>query len=161
MPLRRLSTELKLLFPPTGVDFAHSLFAHITHLELVDPLREGEEWQQWQGLALIPNLTHLAFLMEESVSVFRGALAACSALRVLVYLYFFDPPEANEGLESFAQDTRFVLISAPNFVKDWESGARGGEDFWVRAERFIAQRNSGEIDRETFVLEEEEEEDLF
>ncbi|KAF8185929.1 hypothetical protein K438DRAFT_1836517 [Mycena galopus ATCC 62051] len=167
MPLRRLSTELKLLFYPIGVAFTHSLFSHITHLELLDPI-EGEKWEQWQGLALIPNLTHLAFFMEVFVPLIQGALAACSALRVLVCLYIIHPPEVSEGFASLAQDPRFVILRAPNFVEDWEIGARGGEDFWVRAERLIAQRNSGEVNRETFVLveeedeeEEEEEEDMF
>jgi hypothetical protein len=35
----------------------------------------------------------------------------------------------------------------PPFIRDWQIGARGGDDFWVRAEQFIAKRISGEVDR--------------
>ncbi|KAF8185832.1 hypothetical protein K438DRAFT_1973677 [Mycena galopus ATCC 62051] len=162
MPLRRLYTKLERLFPLTGVDFTHSLFAQLTHLELMDgPLGGQREWAHWRGIAPIPNLTHLAFLMDHSVTVFQGALAACPTLRVLVYLYYANPvdpgddPDLADVFESLARDTRFVCVPAPNFIRDWEIGARGGEDFWVRAETFIAQRDAGEIDPETFVLREE------
>jgi hypothetical protein len=37
-------------------------------------------------------------------------------------------------------------------AKDWQIGARGGDDFWVRAERFIAQRVSRQVDREFVFL---------
>ncbi|KAF8201874.1 hypothetical protein K438DRAFT_1758143 [Mycena galopus ATCC 62051] len=150
MPLRRLCISLKAVFPRDGIDFLHSLFSHLTHLELRDYLKDPT-WAQWKGLALIPNLTHLAFLVGRPVAIFEGALAACSRLQVLVYLCWGG---TGIGLEQLAHDTRFVCIRAPNFAADWQIGASGGDDFWVRAERFIAQRNSGEVDRGTFVLQE-------
>jgi hypothetical protein len=39
-------------------------------------------------------------------------------------------------------------MPAPPFASDWQIGARDRDDFWVRAERFIAQRVSGQVDRE-------------
>ncbi|KAJ6481934.1 hypothetical protein C8R45DRAFT_1003500 [Mycena sanguinolenta] len=146
MPLRRLSTKLAYLFRLVRIDFTHSLFSRITHLELRDGL-EGAGWEELKGLTTIPNLTHLAFLMEKSLSIFQNILAGCPGLQVLIYLYFHSNP--GRGLGSLAHDTRFVCIPAPSFYTDWQIGARGGDDFWVRAENFIAQRNSGEISRES------------
>ncbi|KAF7342160.1 hypothetical protein MVEN_01803800 [Mycena venus] len=155
MPLRRLTIPLDDVFSPANIDFLHPLFSHITHLELMDGPLDNSRWEEYSGLALLPNLTHLSFLVQRSLRIFQGALAACPALQVLVALYWkfhvFDPAM---GLESLGQDTRFVCMPAPSFAQDWQIGARGGEDFWVRAEKFIAQRVSGQIDRGTFVLRE-------
>jgi hypothetical protein len=30
-------------------------------------------------------------------------------------------------------------------ITDWMAGTRGGSDFWVRAEKFVAKRRCGEI----------------
>ncbi|KAF8185827.1 hypothetical protein K438DRAFT_1836391 [Mycena galopus ATCC 62051] len=159
MPLRRLCTQLKRLFSSTGVDFTHSLFSHITHLELID--RFIERGEHWRGLALIPSLTHLAFwqMQQQSIPVLRATLTACPTLRVLVCLHYdpMDPGEYSEkdpwkGFEVLGQNTRFVCMITSHFAQDWHIGARGGEDFWIRAERLIAQRNSSEMDRETFIL---------
>jgi hypothetical protein len=38
-------------------------------------------------------------------------------------------------------------MPAPPLSADWQIGARGGDDFWVRAEKFVAQRVSGQVDR--------------
>ncbi|KAF7366319.1 hypothetical protein MSAN_00888100 [Mycena sanguinolenta] len=149
MPLRRLSIELAHLFPSAGIHFTHPLFSHITHLQLRDRLVDAQ-WDEWRGLASMPNLTHLASLMSKSPPIFEGALDTCPRLQVLIFLYVEANPEI--GLESLAPDTRFVCMPAPSYYTDWQNGARGGDDFWVRAEKFIAQRNCGEIDRETFVL---------
>ncbi|KAF8185825.1 hypothetical protein K438DRAFT_1765607 [Mycena galopus ATCC 62051] len=152
MPLRRLYTTLKSLFHPTDIDFTHSLFSHITHLREMDYITPNS-WKKWKGLALIPNLTHLALAANSSLHVplFEGVLAACPALRVLVCLYNYSSNLLG-GFKSLAQDTRFVCIRVPVFIEDWQTGAWGGEDFWVQAERFIAQRDSGEVDRGIFVL---------
>ncbi|KAJ7321870.1 hypothetical protein DFH08DRAFT_1030489 [Mycena albidolilacea] len=108
-------------------------------------------WEEWKGLALIPNLTHLAFLMQKSFAIFQGALDTCPALQVLVYLYS-RVYEAID-LQKLAQDTRFVCMRVSPFALDWQIGAWGRDDFWARAERFIAQRVSGQVDRETFPFE--------
>ncbi|KAJ7847815.1 hypothetical protein B0H14DRAFT_2510340 [Mycena olivaceomarginata] len=156
MPLRRLSTALTDVFPATGVDFMHPLFSRLTHLELMDTLTNAV-WEEWKGLTLIPNLTHLAFLIEKSLAIFQGVLAACPALQVLVSLHwgFKGISYAGIGLEPLSQDTRFVCMPAPPLSADWQIGARGGDDFWVRAEKFVAQRVSGQVDRGTFVLQEQ------
>ncbi|KAJ7165155.1 hypothetical protein C8R46DRAFT_1098307 [Mycena filopes] len=155
LPLRRLGTTLADLFFTTSINFSHSLFAHITHLEVMDDLEA--DTAHWADLARIPHLTHLAFLVERSLPILTSALKTCPVLRVLVLLStsYQMLMDTGLGLETLAQDTRFVCMQAPPTVKDWQIGARGGDDFWVRAEKFIARRLSGEINRETFVLREE------
>ncbi|KAF7366315.1 hypothetical protein MSAN_00887700 [Mycena sanguinolenta] len=150
MPLRRLCTLLRFLFPQSP-DFSHPLFSRITHLQLWD---NHTGWKYWSGLATLPNLTHLAFGTTRTLAIFQNMLTACSALQALVFTY--SRVESGAGLESLAHDVRFVCIPKPPFMSDWQIGARGGDDFWVRAENFIARRSCGEIPRETFVLREEE-----
>ncbi|KAJ7230836.1 hypothetical protein B0H12DRAFT_1240133 [Mycena haematopus] len=154
MPLRRLSISLDDCFPLVRSDFTLPLFSRITHLQLVDHDARAQ-LEDWRELAMIPNLTHLAFLLDKSLSIFQSTLAACPRLQVLVYLHYPED-DGGMGMESLAHDTRFVCLPAPSFYADWQIGARGGEDFWVRAEKFIAQRNCGEIDRKTYVLRENE-----
>ncbi|KAJ7230843.1 hypothetical protein B0H12DRAFT_1077336 [Mycena haematopus] len=143
MPLRRLYADLQDLFSSVDIDFTHPLFSRITHLHLKYHLG-WDQWEKWKGLATIPNLTHLAFLGGKSLSIFQNTLAACPKLQVLIFLHLQEKPGL--GLESLAHDTRFVCIPAPPFYTDWQIGAHGGDDFWVRAEKFIAQRNRGEVD---------------
>ncbi|KAJ7737351.1 hypothetical protein B0H16DRAFT_1891686 [Mycena metata] len=144
MPLRRLTTTLSDLFFPAPIDFAHPLFAHLTHLELVDNFRQSD-WDGWKGLALIPNLTHLAFLFEIPAPIINGALADCPALQILIILESW-PTEVS------VQDPRFLIMKAPPLFEDWNIGARGGDDLWVRAEKFIARRKSSEVERGGSIL---------
>ncbi|KAJ7662200.1 hypothetical protein DFH06DRAFT_1191770 [Mycena polygramma] len=154
MPLRRLTTSLSSLFFTAGIDFTHSLFTHITHLESMEDL-SSSRWEEWQGLALIPNLTHLAFVFKTSLPIFQGALAACPALQVLIFLHvpYLNMQDTGRGLEPLAADTRFVCMPAPAFSEDWQIGARGGDSFWMRAEQFIAKRVSGENNRADFMFQ--------
>ncbi|KAJ7173015.1 hypothetical protein C8R43DRAFT_679084 [Mycena crocata] len=74
MPLQHLSINLTHLFSPQPVNFRHSLFAGITHLYLIDNIQETS-WEDWEDLALLPCLTHLAFLIDISIPIFQGALS--------------------------------------------------------------------------------------
>ncbi|KAJ7213763.1 hypothetical protein C8J57DRAFT_1517713 [Mycena rebaudengoi] len=38
-----------------------------------------------------------------------------------------------------------MCLPNEHYVEDWKVGVEGGEDFWVRAELFIAKRKRGEI----------------
>ncbi|KAF7318413.1 hypothetical protein HMN09_00350500 [Mycena chlorophos] len=48
----------------------------------------------------------------------------------------------------------FVLfpIAINDLVADWIDGATGGEDFWDRADAFIAKRHARILDEQTFTL---------
>ncbi|KAJ7461161.1 hypothetical protein FB451DRAFT_1562981 [Mycena latifolia] len=64
MPLKHLHTTLGPFlrtFPPD-----HSLFAHITHLELFD---YADDTTVWSGLSLIPRLIHLALNAHALITI--------------------------------------------------------------------------------------------
>ncbi|KAJ7144515.1 hypothetical protein C8R44DRAFT_846272 [Mycena epipterygia] len=147
LPLRRLSANLADLFPrPSGPDFAHPLFAEITHLTIHDD--PGESWEPWSGLATIRGLTHLAFHHHRILPpICHGALLHCTSLEVLANLFYsghiymrFLPSYA-----AVALDPRFVmLVFQFGIVDDWEVGARGGADRWVIADELVRKRRSAE-----------------
>ncbi|KAJ6602881.1 hypothetical protein DFH09DRAFT_1019985 [Mycena vulgaris] len=152
LALRRLSTVLNPLFPAPGpgIDSADPLFSRMTHLQVYD--EPHISWDRWNGLALLPQLTHLVFEdMLVPTSFCQHLLATCKSLQVLVLLC-----STNAHLESCAQDRaeladdpRLVLLAISNIHTDWEAGARRGEDIWTRAEALIKQRRAGETDSES------------
>ncbi|KAJ7127593.1 hypothetical protein C8R43DRAFT_1210837 [Mycena crocata] len=143
LPLQRLSATLGDLFYPSAPDLEHPLFANITHLDILD-WRDGG-WDMWDGLAGLPRLTHLSFNDDISNSVCQGALDDCSALEVLVIVWSRrvvleeDPYDRAE----LTVDSRFVMIVVTKYLEDWETGARGGEDYWSRADQFVKKRRAG------------------
>ncbi|KAJ7131347.1 hypothetical protein C8R44DRAFT_871842 [Mycena epipterygia] len=156
MPLQRLSVNLTNLFAPAPVDFTHPLFAHITHLDLLYDVQGT--WADWAGLTSMPRLTHLSFDPVLSIrmrathrtmapSILRGVLEHCPALRVLVLLWSPVQDSAMEldseivadlDLYALAQDQRLVIMQlASSYTHDWQTGARGGDDYWRRAEALV------------------------
>ncbi|KAJ6529223.1 hypothetical protein B0H19DRAFT_1193455 [Mycena capillaripes] len=151
LPLQRLSVYLQLLFPPPAEkDFGHPLFANITHLDIWYTMRDSKRWESWSKLALIPRLSHLSFHDDHiSPAVHRGALKHCKFLKVLAIIYT-SRKDLRRGQTparaDLASDPRFVILLVPDFLGDWETGARGGEDYWIRAEELVQRRRSGETD---------------
>ncbi|KAJ7144496.1 hypothetical protein C8R44DRAFT_725425 [Mycena epipterygia] len=116
LPLQRLSARLAELFPDlSGLDFAHPLFTKITHLDLHD--FPAGSWDTWSGLAQLPALTLRDYLRVSSMP----------------------------GYATVAIDPRFVVLLVPDLFEDWEVGARGGADRWVRASELVRKRRSGEV----------------
>ncbi|KAJ7500963.1 hypothetical protein B0H11DRAFT_2225352 [Mycena galericulata] len=151
MPLVRLSTDLFALFHRERVDFSHPIFAHITHLNLLDT-RAGYWWPE--GLGRLPYLTHISFDFPSSPypsglhdRFLRDVFAHCALLEVFIFRCRNDD-EVRGNLPYYtylADEPRSVLLGVDNLLEDWKIGAQGGVDYWVRAERFIKQRQSGEI----------------
>ncbi|KAJ7077670.1 hypothetical protein B0H15DRAFT_560136 [Mycena belliarum] len=152
LPLRRLSVHLSPLFEgPDRVDFAHPLFASLTHLDVYDPRSDF-----CGHVALAPALTHLrmpggvhlAWHMADSV------LAACPRLTVLVALVAHLPgPSANKWVEHIPiTDIRFVVQMYSNYARDWVAAAHGRPDFWSVAEDFVARKRRKQIDASIFCL---------
>ncbi|KAJ7200154.1 hypothetical protein GGX14DRAFT_466912, partial [Mycena pura] len=151
-PLKRLSARENYWLCPGGWDFGHPLFAHITHLDLPGDLdRQGAKWASF---ALIPRLTHLSFsedtsLPECSRSIFPAILEHCKSLQVLAML--FSSPALlkfcvlNTNLQPSAFDPRVVLLTVADRQADWETGARGGDDYWIIAERLVDKQTSRDL----------------
>ncbi|KAJ7101898.1 hypothetical protein C8R44DRAFT_808853, partial [Mycena epipterygia] len=139
MPLHRLSAFLSDLFPgPTGPDFSHSLFTKITHLDLGD---SPHTWELWSGLAHMPCLTHLSFMLNfVAVCVCHSALLHCKSLQVLATLCINGTSTLGPSYQPLISDPRFVLVGIGKHESDWETGGRGGEDHWTRANDLVRKR---------------------
>ncbi|KAJ7684259.1 hypothetical protein DFH06DRAFT_1155132 [Mycena polygramma] len=152
MPLLRLSADL-LLFGPPGVDFGRPILTQLTHL---DTFSQRLSADTWVTLACLPSLTHLAITnhppgREADPATIPNILANCTSFEVLALL------SHNEaGLEwyhYFSDDPRTLIIFVDFYcLEDWERSAHGDEDYWVRAERFIQKRRSGEIKASEYIM---------
>ncbi|KAJ7847265.1 hypothetical protein B0H14DRAFT_3676625 [Mycena olivaceomarginata] len=128
--------------------FGHPFFRNLTHFSMEISLHEDDvnDFAAWTVLSTLPRLTHLAiFDLPPENQIFES-------LHALVIHY----PPSNQyvGLseEPLSQDPRFVMTSLESYREGWQRGALTGEDFWARADGFIAKRISGEIPRRSSPL---------
>jgi hypothetical protein len=149
LALKRLYCNLDGLFgSQEKIDFTHGLFAHLTHLDLfylgtILP-------NTLSGLALIPHLSHLSFQDDDyrsHPSAPLTLLQTCSALRVLVSLILRKGEHERVDDTNILTYPRFVRMVRLSYAADWQIGVHTGDDYWRRAEVFIARRISGEVDR--------------
>jgi hypothetical protein len=120
--------------------FIQSCFSHLSHLHLYGT--PDRDWATWSGLGSVPRLTHLSFEQDTvPVAIWHSALAQCAVLKVLVVLC--DSASAIKipaPYESVGTDPRFVHLRLADYLADWECGARGGEDYWARADAVVNAR---------------------
>ncbi|KAJ6497921.1 hypothetical protein DFH09DRAFT_336664 [Mycena vulgaris] len=139
--LTRLAVELDDLFGAFPCDFTHSVFAHITHLEVYGAKRMDEISN---GLALIPHLTHLAFTFLDLILKADQILQSCPRLQCLVFpVLHEDWGKHPQCVVIAAEDPRFVVTVRSPWREDWLCGS----PFWARSEAFIALKRAGSIDR--------------
>jgi hypothetical protein len=43
-------------------------------------------------------------------------------------------------------DARLVVATYIDYYSDWERGAKGGKDIWIRAEEFMTRKRRGEVE---------------
>ncbi|KAJ7079911.1 hypothetical protein C8R44DRAFT_895590 [Mycena epipterygia] len=151
LPLRRLSVDLKYLFPRSP-DFRHALFATITHLSLHSP---NLDWPQLAGLVHLPCLTHLSLDEPSPEYFYQNALRAFKSLAVLAVswsqLRLVEALVSRGTYTAIATDPRFVVLLAENRIRDWDVGAQGGNDYWARADELVRKRRSGETSGKSFI----------
>ncbi|KAF7374656.1 hypothetical protein MSAN_00350500 [Mycena sanguinolenta] len=147
-PVKRLYVAMEKLFHPSAVDFTHSSFSQLTHLEVRDWL-SPENANQWAKLAALPELTHLSFSdCRQIFPVFRRILDTSKSLQIFVLLtsgHHLDIYRASRHGEEklLTQDPRFVVMASIYYQWDWQMGVHSGQDYWARAERFVAERRTG------------------
>ncbi|KAJ7621362.1 hypothetical protein FB45DRAFT_1093097 [Roridomyces roridus] len=138
----------------------HPMFAHLTHLSVFDT-ESTLMVLQLHGFSradfgLLPELTHLSLcesmpmvnFLPTSHHPINLMLTSCEKLEVLVILLsHVDGSSPLHMLYIDVADPRLVLMPTTNqeYEVDWECGARGGRDFWERAEMFVAKKRRGEI----------------
>ncbi|KAJ7025834.1 hypothetical protein C8F04DRAFT_1238935 [Mycena alexandri] len=57
------------------------------------------------------------------------------------------PIAVHQDNTKLMKDPRFVVMQCEEFEKDWQMGAHTGEDYWARADAFVAKRRSGDVGR--------------
>ncbi|KAJ7629294.1 hypothetical protein B0H17DRAFT_1340081 [Mycena rosella] len=147
--LRTLGIAIQNLFGQgfLAVDFSHSLFANITHLDVLDRTVAAIP----EGLHLIPNLTHLSFRCTDFFEVAPQVLEMCAKLQHLVFLVRYESERRHEACVALAEDPRFVVLSCVSFIEDLPLGVRTGWDHWARAEGFAASKRARTVDRLAYI----------
>ncbi|KAJ7471110.1 hypothetical protein FB451DRAFT_1559579 [Mycena latifolia] len=151
MRLQKLALDVP--FPP-ALRLDHPLFSSVTHLDLwtESPV---ESWDRYSSLASLPVLTHLRFTESMASIWLPRVIAECPKLLVIHIVV----DEVEHLRDSFAEilpaitDQRVVVTEMPYYAADWIAGARGGDDMWARAGKFLAQKRSGEIPRTRYFIE--------
>ncbi|KAJ6448325.1 hypothetical protein C8R45DRAFT_850381 [Mycena sanguinolenta] len=150
MSLVQISVDVNPLFGNSGVDFRHDSFARLAHLDLFE-IPTSESWAT--DLCQLPCLTHLSFNFDwedyaeaniDATSC-RLILTGCKSLNVLVLVFMDESGREEFDCKYFSNDPRSVTMVVADFLGDWERGATGGADYWIRAASFIQKRRSGEI----------------
>ncbi|KAK7022378.1 hypothetical protein R3P38DRAFT_1117827 [Favolaschia claudopus] len=111
----------------------------------------------------MPNLAYLGFSTQLHLSFLRATLEWYQQLRVLVVAFTVTDKVSAVGFracdggggsgclekEDEAAEVgreRLVVAMYKDSYPDWEREARGGEDVWARAEKFVKRKRGGEID---------------
>ncbi|KAJ7452883.1 hypothetical protein FB451DRAFT_1282326 [Mycena latifolia] len=151
MRLRKLALDLPF---PSSLRVDHPLFLSVTHLDLCSPPISSEEsWDSYSCLASMPVLTHLRFTEPIASVWLTRVIAECPKL--LVIHIVLDEVEDLSGV--FAEilltitDQRVVVTQMSDYTADWIAGTRGEDNMWARAEKFLAQKRSGEIPRTCYI----------
>ncbi|KAF8196574.1 hypothetical protein BJ912DRAFT_923403 [Pholiota molesta] len=136
-----------------SIAFAQPMFRNLTHLEIINV---SSSWAKWRQLALLPRLTHLALANVADQHFIDRILQECALLEVVV-MFYLDLYSLGENVSFVQKDRRVVLLrSVVDHLEHWEVGARGGVDFWVTAERRVAE---GEKMRMSLALEDSYDDD--
>ncbi|KAJ7064307.1 hypothetical protein C8F01DRAFT_984147 [Mycena amicta] len=166
MRLRRFSGYLVSVFGGVDkIDLRHPLFASLTHLDLYDDSEQrladrpdgpggANDRQLRHLLTTLPSLTHLALNHSVSPSVLEWLLASLPNIHILVVLWHLNLRDfaVEYGMELYTaapavvRDTRFVMVVYEDVRAEWEAGAWGSSNFWVRAGDFVRRRRTGELD---------------
>ncbi|KAF7346767.1 hypothetical protein MSAN_01815200 [Mycena sanguinolenta] len=161
MRLRTLAFTIpEMFFTPDCGGFNRPLFMSVTHLDLYHgPGTEEHQfnWETWSGLASIAALTHLALSPPIAGGILPQVVVECQHLLVaIVSIYPWEQELAAPFAENLGiADVRVVvMVTNKPFDVEWEVGARGGDDYWVRAERFVNRKRAGELESNCYLLDE-------
>ncbi|CAA7260783.1 unnamed protein product [Cyclocybe aegerita] len=141
LPLRRLSANFRTLSDDEWLE------PPFCNLEYIDVVRmRGHCWEDWNVLATLPRLTHIAVNSIVELQVIHNLLSECRHLKSLVLLantvnWSFSDAQELAGI----RDDRLVLLEdtpACDNLMDWRLGARGKGDFWRYAEQISFARRA-------------------
>ncbi|KAJ7607239.1 hypothetical protein FB45DRAFT_1135793 [Roridomyces roridus] len=121
------------------------IYQSLTHLDLFGASFDfiGSVWPQ---IARCPALTHLAIYSDCEIAAAEHVLSNCERIKVLIYMSE-ERAKTHVYEEILLGHDGFITMTFDDeeYQRDWEIGARGGVDFWTRADQFIAKKKRGEI----------------
>ncbi|KAJ7141775.1 hypothetical protein C8R43DRAFT_1017185 [Mycena crocata] len=132
------------LYAPTTIGLP-TLYPRLTHLHLQgSPLL----WNVAENVAQLPCLTHLSFPQQNLLRVVcNEVLVRCKRLKVLANIW--DSSDVLNRYRPYYQicssDTCFVMLIVPDLERAWDISARGGEDYWLRAEALVKNVVEGKV----------------
>ncbi|TFK64839.1 hypothetical protein BDN72DRAFT_962957 [Pluteus cervinus] len=147
--LRRLSINIYALYSDTPFTIAHArepMFQNLTHL---DVLNSCFTWDLFQGFAELPRLTHITFSDNVADVIIQNLSQKCDGLRVIIVLESLEHETGDT--KGFVRETEYFRagIDDPRVVGltceyegDWELGAEGKDDMWVKAEEIVDKRRA-------------------
>ncbi|KAJ7813678.1 hypothetical protein B0H14DRAFT_2604690 [Mycena olivaceomarginata] len=125
-----------------------AIFSEVTHLDIVD--WDFAHWSDWSGLAQMLKLTHLSTAHPMSRAVVLGILEHCELLEVLVLRYRAQwRLDEDHKSAVVTEDPRFVMLVVEDHLAEWESGARGGGDYWATASAIVENVDPEGIEDQT------------
>jgi len=140
--IERFSSEDPMEGPkPDRFKFDHIPLMNLTHLHIL--LLPIVPWVQWQSIALLPRLSHLA-IDGYHVEFTKKVLEECKSLNLLVIISSVNgiwPSYHNSVLYStIRRDPRLIELIESLLIASWERGAFTGNDIWTRAEAARAEK---------------------
>ncbi|KAF7331226.1 hypothetical protein MSAN_02441400 [Mycena sanguinolenta] len=137
----------------SAVDLGFPAFRTITHMDIFDEFTDENDEAICAGLSALPHLTHLCLNDTTSLDTIPRIFTQCPRLQLLV-LMDADEEIINEIADNPpTADVRFVVSGLGNYSSDWEVGARGGTDFWIAGDEFVARKRRGEIEASRYLLD--------
>ncbi|KAF8969000.1 hypothetical protein BDZ97DRAFT_301773 [Flammula alnicola] len=149
LPLRWMSFDPMYFFqcksPDVSIPFDQPTFHNLTHLVV----NTTSSWTNWQQLARLPKLTHIAMMHNHSVNqqLIDHITDECASLELFVLFYWYNRLYV-DGVTWNQKDPRVVIMRAVQynvFTVRWGKGSLGEEDFWITAEK-RKQRGSRQLD---------------
>ncbi|TFK65248.1 hypothetical protein BDN72DRAFT_962654 [Pluteus cervinus] len=154
--LSQFSINLYELFDKhnfSELEASSDAFRAVTHLEV---FHDFNVWEDIEGIAHIPHLTHLAFSEQRQLhpAVVNSALEECKKLKVLaimsddsyqegspVQAFQIDHPKyiVGEIWGIMREDPRVVSFRC-EFVSDWVYGSTGKKNMWALADEIVEGR---------------------
>ncbi|KAJ6530471.1 hypothetical protein DFH09DRAFT_149991 [Mycena vulgaris] len=143
LPLKNIILRFEL-----PISFTHSMFRHVTHLEVLEP-PDGSEVPSptgWATLPLIPHLTHFAFSSVNLAAILSPILITCARLECAIFHLQDTAAEVEVDAAWSANDVRFVTMREElDLPADWVHGAETGYDVWVRADALVAANRAAKV----------------
>ncbi|KAF8149385.1 hypothetical protein B0H34DRAFT_733559 [Crassisporium funariophilum] len=135
MDMEAVITYLKRTQHNIDVFLGNTFLSNLTHLSVIST--NESFWDDWAWLKLLPRLKYLALdnhPYDIAESTINGILG-CLNIELLI---LFTPDDnlywhIGHLMYTSVKDIRFVVMLSINrnqSTPDWESGARGGDNFW-------------------------------